>query len=373
MNKIAAPGAALLSEAITAPEDTKQYLGTDKCQLAYNAMAQAYLWDALSHEDASHFAEVLKRHGNAPEGTAFLNIVRTHDNAIFEFDGAAAQAIGIDLGERQKNLKEFYFKANTYATGFPFIADETSPSAMTFLNGTTGSLAGVEKALEAGDAREADAAVRRIKLLKAILLSLPGVPIVNFTGGDDRGQINDYSFRNDEIKSKDTRWINRVPRHIDFGSKSPLEIETMNKVFSDTVDLNRIRTGQMPAFGAGPMQVIETGAAPVLGFTRARPQAGRADRPPQAYGQSGKATSAHADDDQKVLVLANFSATPQKVEPQYLLAHSQADMMVDKIDPQAATVLAPGSGIELAPYQCMWLVPASRNLPQPGTAEAETP
>lgn len=338
MNRIAAPGAVLLSEAITAPEDTTRYLGTDKCQLAYNAMAQAYLWDALSHEDTAHLAEVLKRHGNAPEGTAFLNIVRTHDNAIFEFDAAAAKAIGIDEGKRQRSLKEFFIKGNTYAAGIPFV-DATSPSSMTFVNGTTGSLAGVEAAVKAGDAQAADAAVQRIKLLKSVLLALPGVPVVNFTGGDDRGQISDYSFKDDEIKRDDTRWANRVPRNIDFRKKTQLEIETMNKVFNDTVDLNRIRTQQMPAFGAGPMQVIDTGAASVLGFTR-------------------------ASDEQKVLVLGNFSASPQKIEPQHLMAHSQAAMMVDKLDPKARPTLAPDSGIELAPYQCMWLVRADHNQAQ---------
>lgn len=334
VNRIAAPGAVLLSEAITAPEDTTRYLGTDKCQMAYNAMCQAYLWDALSHKDASHLAEVLRRHGNAPEGTAFLNIVRTHDNAIFEFDAAAAQAIGIDDAQRQKSLKEFFISGNTYATGFPFGVDP-DPAALTFVNGTTGSLAGLEKAVKDDDAEGAEQAVRRIKLLKSVQLALPGVPIINLSGGDDRGQINDYSFRSDEIKSKDARWTNRVPRKIDFASKSPIEIEAMDKVFSDTVALNRIRTGQMPAFGTSPMQVVDTGAASVQGFTR-------------------------TSEEQSVLVLANFSDSPRKIEPQHLLAHCKAEAMVDKIDPQASPALAPGSGIELAPYRCMWLVPAER-------------
>jgi amylosucrase len=334
VNRIAAPGAVLLSEAITAPEDTTRYLGTDKCQMAYNAMCQAYLWDALSHEDTSHLAEVLRRHGNAPEGTTFLNIVRTHDNAIFEFDVAAARDIGIDDAERQKSLKEFFISGKTYATGFPFGADP-DPAALTFVNGTTGSLAGLEKAVKNDDKGSAEQAIRRIKLLKSVQLAMPGVPIVNLSGGDDRGQLNDYSFKSDAVKSRDARWTNRVPREIDFSSKSPLEIESMDEVFSDTVALNRIRTGQMPAFGTSPMHVIDTGAAPVLGFTR-------------------------KSEEQSVLVLANFSASPQKIEPERLLAHSPAEEMVDKIDPQGSQALAAGSGIELAPYQCMWLVPAER-------------
>ncbi len=347
MNKIAAPGTALLSEAITAPEDVKQYLGSDKCQLGYNATSQTYLWDALSQGDATHLAEVLRRHGNAPEGTTFLNIVRTHDNTIFDFDPATAQATGINLDQRQAELKKFFFDGQSFAKGFPFV-EATSPSAMTFVNGTTGSLAGIEKAVQADSAEEAEMAMRRVKLLKAVQLALPGTPIVNLTGGEDRGQINDYTFRSDEIKRKDARWTNRVPRDIDLGSKSDLEVKAMETVFNDTVALNRIRTQQMPAFGTGPMQVIDTGAAAVLGFTR-------------------------KNHEQSVLVLANFSANEQLVKPEHLQDHRPAAVMADKIDPRSHPALTHEQGIKLAPYQCMWLVPAGGHAEQPPRTQAGRP
>jgi glycosidase len=62
------------------------------------------------------------------------------------------------------------------------------------------------------------------------------------------------------------------------------------RVFDNTVTLNRVRAQQMPAFGAGPMQVIETGQSSVLGFTR-------------------------SSDKQKVLVLANFSEEAKTIGP----------------------------------------------------------
>jgi hypothetical protein len=193
--------------------------------------------------------------------------------------------------------------------------------------------AGVEKAVEAGDPQQADAAIQRIKLLNSVVLSLPGVPMLNLMGGDDRGQVNDYSFREDPIRGKDNRWANRVERNVSFGKKTPLEVEVMSRVFNDTLELNRVRAEEMPAFDAGPMQVIDTGKPPVLAFARAKAQ-------------------------QKVVVLANFSHRVQKINAESLRAHGMTEAVIDKIGQQKDQVQKIGTEIELAPYQCMWLVPA---------------
>ena len=346
MSRIAAPGTVLLAEQMSEPEKLKRNLGADKCQLAYNTMTLIHMWDALANEDASFMAEALSRHANTPEGTAMLNMVRSHDDIGFAFDPASAEKLGIDVPQRHRGLGDFYLGGNSYAKGLPF--QENRVPKKLYLNGTTGSLAGVEKAIEARDPDQADAAIRRLKLLNGVLLSVPGIPMLNLIGGDDRGQINDYSFREDEILRKDTRWVNRVKRDVDFKTKSPLEIQVMDRVFNDTVELNRVRTQELPAFDAGPMKVIDTGKAPVLAFAR-------------------------ENDQQKVVVLANFSQSAQKVDPKHLLDHGMTEAVVDKIGQNKGQAQQIGAGVELAPYQCMWLVPADRDQPQPRTAETGTP
>lgn len=345
MSKVSAPGTILISEAINEPEKVKRNLGLDTCQMAYNTMTLTHFWDGLAHADASFMAETLKKHADVPQGTAYLNMMRTHDDVFFFFDPGTTRTMGIDVKQRHKKLSEFYLGDKSYAKALGFA--ETRDLDKVYLAGTAGSLAGIEKALEAGDAQQADAAVRRIRLLNGLLHSLPGVPMLNLTGGDDRGQTNDYSYMQDEIQSKDARWVHRVQRDVDFKTKSPLEIEVMNRVFSDTVDLNRVRTQEMPAFGAGPMQVIDTGKPPVLAFTRENEQ-------------------------QKVVVLANFSSTPQKVDAGHLHAHGMTDVVVDKIGSQEDQAKKIGAGIDLAPYQCMWLVQADHNQAQAREARTES-
>jgi amylosucrase len=332
MMKIAAPGTVLLAEAICEPENLKQNLAPDRCQMAYSTLPLVHLWDALAHEDASFMAEALGRHANTPVGTGLLNLVRTHDDINFCFDPASAAKLGVDVLQRHQRLREFYLGDDSYAKGIAF--SENNKSGKVFLNGTTGSLAGVERALEAGSPELADAAVRRIRLLNGVLLGLPGIPMINLMGGDDRGQINDYSYLQDEVLRKDSRWSSRVKRDVDYRTKGPLELEVMERVFNDTVDLNRVRTQELPAFGKSPLQVVETGNAPVLGFIR-------------------------GDERQKVMVLANFSDKPQKVGPACLLSHDMTDV-VDKIGPQRDQPHPTDAGFELAPYQCMWLVPTGQ-------------
>jgi amylosucrase len=89
MSKVSAPGAILISEAIDEPEKVKRNLGPDTCQMAYNTMTLTHIWDGLAHADASFMAETLRRHADLPQGTALLNMMRTHDDTPFFFDPAA--------------------------------------------------------------------------------------------------------------------------------------------------------------------------------------------------------------------------------------------------------------------------------------------
>jgi amylosucrase len=341
MTRIAAPGSLLISESIDQPAEIKRNLGPDKCQLAYNTITLSHFWDGLAHADASFMAETLKAHADVPQGSALLNMMRTHDDLPFHFDPGTAEALGIDLGQRHKNLAQFYLGGTSPARAVEFCGSRDPEKV--FLAGTTGSLAGMEKALEAGDAQQVEAAIQRIRLLNGLLLGLPGVPMLNLTGGDDRGQTNDYSCMQDESLRKDTRWVHRVRRDIDFTSMEPLEVDAMSRVFNDTVELTRART-EMPAFGAEPMQMIDTGKTPVLAFARENEQ-------------------------QKVVVLANFSQHPQTVDPEHLRAHGMTDTVIDRIGPQNDQARKIAAGVELAPYQCMWLVPAGHDQPRSHNSE----
>ncbi len=329
MQKIAAPGMIFKSEAIDEPKLIKPYVGHDLCQLGYNATLPFHLWDALKHQDSTFLSAALTKHMQTPEGRVWVNYTRCHDELAAKFDSDLAKESGIDRRQRSEELAHFYSGATegSFSKGKLFLSNPASGT----VSATQGSLAGVEQALQNKDPQQIEAAVNRIKLLNSVVMSVPGIPLINLTGGDDRGQINDYSYLQDSDKKHDSRWLHRPMRDIDFKQKDALEVQVMDKVFTDLAELTRIRAQDMPAFGAGLMQVVGTGKNSVLGFIR-------------------------ENDQQKVMVLANFSDKPQPIDSKYLSRHNMVSA-IDKISQEDAQALNLDTGIELAPYQSMWLVP----------------
>lgn len=335
MAKITAPALIFKAEAIVAPEKIKKYLGPDKCQLAYNPLLMSQMWDALHNQSAQYIARALSNYIHCPEGSGWVNYIRCHDDVHSIFDQDSAQELGIDLNERKRNLNDFCLgkSEGSYAKGKEFQTDPITGYGR--IAGTLGSLAGVEKALELQDPQQIDAAIKRIKLLHSVILSMPGVPLINYIGGDDRGQINDYSYLQDDAKKDDSRWLHRLKRDMDFKQRDTAEISAMDQLYTAMADFARTRVEEMPAFGGGRTQLIETGKDPVLGFIR-------------------------QNDQQKAMVLANFSDKPQKIDNHYLLAHDMGGTAIDKIGPVKDQRLRLSSGLELAPYQSVWLVPESK-------------
>jgi hypothetical protein len=78
---------------------------------------------------------------------------------------------------------------------------------------------------------------------------------------------------------------------------------------------------------------------------------------------------ARENEQQKVVVLANFSQHPQTVDPEHLRAHGMTDTVIDRIGPQNDQARKIAAGVELAPYQCMWLVPAGHDQPRSHNSE----
>ena len=325
MAKIAAPALIFKSESIQEPKFAKPYVGPNLCQLGYNAMMPSHLWESLAKQDVQLLSSNLAKHMQEPDGKTWVNYTRSHDELAFHFDPDLLDEHHISLNQHLHTLGQFYLgnTENSFSSGHKFQIDPRKYS------GTQASLAGVEKALTTKDPEHLQMAIDRIKLLNSVVMSVPGIPLINLIGGDDQGQINDYSFLENNEKKNDNRWLHRPLHNIDLAKKTPLELQTMGQVFSDLAHLTRVRSQEMPAFGNGPMSVFQTGNNAVLGFMRG-------NKP------------------QHVMVLANFSDKPQHIDAQRLSKHHMRTAL-DKIE-QTAPPLDLSQGISLKPYQSMWLV-----------------
>ena len=197
--RIAAPSVLFLSEAIVHPDQVVEYMSPGECQLSYNPLQMALIWNTLATRDVRMLSQALERRHATPPGTAWINYVRSHDDIGWTFADEDAAELGIDGFDHRRFLNQFYVGRfpGSFARGVPFQENPKTGDAR--VSGTTASLAG----LEAAD----PLAVRRILLAHSIILSTGGLPQLYL--GDEVGQLNDYRYVDDPAHRDDSRWVGR--------------------------------------------------------------------------------------------------------------------------------------------------------------------
>jgi amylosucrase len=210
--QIAAPGMALLGEAIVAPKEIMKYFGTGfytarECDFAYNATHMALQWDALATGDTQVMLAAQHELLQKPFGTTWITYTRCHDDIGLGYDDYMIQHAGYTPYGHRKFIKDFYSGVadGSTATGALFSVNPKTQDAR--ISGSLASLCGLEKALERNDETEIATAVKKILLMQAHSFFLGGVPMLFY--GDELGYTNDYSYLQDPGKSYDNRWMHR--------------------------------------------------------------------------------------------------------------------------------------------------------------------
>ena len=212
--RVAAPAVIHKAEAIVGPADLVPYLGTGthagrESQLAYHNSLMVQYWSSLAAQDTALMTHVLRSH--FPESirrACFATYIRCHDDigwAITEED--AAHIPHLDAPAHRNFLADFYNGsfAGSFARGADFQSNPETGDRRT--NGSFASLAGLETALEDGDARAIDLALDRIALGFALIASFGGIPLIYM--GDELGLLNDHRYLDDPAQADDGRWMQR--------------------------------------------------------------------------------------------------------------------------------------------------------------------
>ncbi len=205
--RIAAPGLLFKSEAIVHPDEVARYISPQECQLSYNPLLMALLWNSLATREVRLLRHSLGYRFAIPDDCAWVNYIRCHDDIGWTFDDGDAAALGINGYDHRRFLNSFYTGRfpGSFARGLPFQENPRTGDAR--ISGSQASLAGLEQALRNGNPTEIDLAVRRILLINAIILSIGGIPLMYL--GDEIGVLNDYSYVDDPAKAGDSRWVHR--------------------------------------------------------------------------------------------------------------------------------------------------------------------
>ncbi|MGZ2487613.1 maltose alpha-D-glucosyltransferase/alpha-amylase [Rhizobium pisi] len=242
------PGVMLLAEANQWPEDTREYFGDgDECHMAFHFPLMPRMYMAIAKEDRFPITDILRQTPEIPENCQWAIFLRNHDELTLEM---------VTDAERD-------YLWETYAS------DKRARINL-----------GIRRRLAPLMERDR----RRIELMNALLLSMPGTPVIYY--GDEIGMgDNIYLGDRDGVRTP-MRWS--PDRNGGFSRTDPARLvlpliadplygfEAVN-VEAQSTDahslLNWTRKmlalrGRHPAFGRGSLRFLSPENRKILAYLR---------------------------------------------------------------------------------------------------------
>jgi len=316
--RIAAPALIFKSEAIVHPDEVARYIHPEECQISYNPLLMALLWESLATRKVTLLNYSLSTRFATTPGCGWVNYVRCHDDIGWTFSDEDAGHLWLDGFGHRQFLNAFYTGRfpGSFGRGLPF--QENPKTGDCRISGTCASLAGLEKALTEETSAEVELAIRRILLIHSIILTIGGVPLLYL--GDEIGTLNDYTYRHDPTKTHDSRWVHRPSADLSrYALRQDLAYPE-GRIFAGLQQIIAIRKNN-PVFAGQEIQMIDCGDERVLGFIR------------HHHGQ-------------RALILANFSELTCNLPANLLRVYGQGAAFVNLFTGQ----LLGKENIELAAY-----------------------
>jgi amylosucrase len=242
--QMAAPGMALLGEAIVAPQLNLEYFGAgaargQECDLAYNATQMALQWDMLATGDTRVMLATQDVLLQKPPNTCWITYTRCHDSIGLDYEDAMIQQAGFHPYEHRRFLQRYYDGEwpGSPAMGALFSVNEKTGDVR--LSGTLASLCGLEKAVTEKNETAIAISLQKIFLMQAHSFFVGGLPMLFY--GDEVGYTNDYSYLSEESKACDNRWMHRPLIDWAKNAKSSEEGTSENKIYHATKKLLSLR------------------------------------------------------------------------------------------------------------------------------------
>ena len=263
--RIAAPALLFKSEAIVHPDEVAKYIAPDECQLSYNPLLMALLWESLATREVKLLQLSTHERFKIDRRCAWVNYVRCHDDIGWTFDDVNAAQVNIDGFGHRRFLNAFYTGRfpGSFARGLPF--QENPKTGDCRISGTCASLAGLEKGLREQNPAETELAIRRILLIHSVILSIGGIPLIYL--GDEVGMLNDYGYRNDPTKAGDSRWVHRPYADWTKIAQRTEPDALQARVYGGLRHLIGVRKGTQ-AFAGDDMSVVDAGNPHIFAYLR---------------------------------------------------------------------------------------------------------
>ena len=266
ISEIVCPGVLLLGEVVMEPSKVVPYFGTvekPECHILYNVTTMASTWNTVATRDVGLLKRQLDQVAALPKEYVFQNYLRCHDDIGWGLDYEWLHQFGIEQIPHKKFLND-YLTGHWYGSdsrGELYNDDPRLGDAR--LCGTTASLCGLEAALYERNNAKVEKAIACDLMLHAWLFIQSGIPVIY--SGDEIGQENDYTYKEDALKCDDSRYLHR--------GKFPWKKwdgknEISMRIFDGLRQMETIRASHEIFSGKAGVETLETGCKSVLGILR---------------------------------------------------------------------------------------------------------
>ena len=240
--EIVCPGVLLLGEVVMEPEKVVPYFGTvekPECHMLYNVTTMATTWNSIATGDIRLLKKQMDIVNQLPKQYVFLNYLRCHDDIGWGLDYETMRPWGIKEIPHKRYLNDYFTGKiqGSVSRGELYNDDPVTQDAR--FCGTTASMCGIEKAGFEHDEEAMNAAVREDIMLHAYMLTQSGIPMLY--SGDELGQVNDYSYKNDPEKCVDSRYIHRGKLPWELAEDKEDVTTVQGKIFQTLDRLEKIR------------------------------------------------------------------------------------------------------------------------------------
>lgn len=244
--EIVCPGVLLLGEVVMEPEKVVPYFGTvekPECHMLYNVTTMATTWNSIATGDIRLLKKQMDVVDQLPKQYVFLNYLRCHDDIGWGLDYETMKPWGIQEIPHKRYLNDYFTGKipGSVSRGELYNDDPVTQDARCC--GTTASMCGIEKAGFEQDEEAMKMAIREDIMLHAYMLTQSGIPMLY--SGDELGQVNDYSYKNDPEKCADSRYIHRGKLPWELAEDKEDVTTVQGNIFQTLDRLEKIRRQEM--------------------------------------------------------------------------------------------------------------------------------
>ena len=266
---IVCPGTLLLGEVVMEPSKVVPYFGTiekPECHMLYNVTTMASTWHTVATKDVRLIKHQLGTVFSLPKQYVFLNYLRCHDDIGWGLDYNYLEQFGIQEVPHKKYLNDYLKGAWPGSDSRGELYNDDPRLGDARLCGTTASLSGIEAAEYEQDKNKLEKYIRLDLMLHAFLLTQSGIPVLY--SGDEIGQLNDYSYHDDEHKRDDSRYLHRGSLDWKNVERRKSKYTREQLLFDGIRTLTKIRSTHRVFENSADTWVVETWNDHILGIGR---------------------------------------------------------------------------------------------------------